>query len=150
MKKILVGIDGSKESINALKYAVKMAKLTGSEILGVNVINEPSYREYYRDLSDKLKEEAEEILKKAVAEVEKESVPIQTQVDVGSPDDVLAELARNGNGVVMIVVGASGRGRGSRVFVGSKTHALVNHIAAGLQCPIVVVPGSSEAFLKRL
>jgi len=150
MKKILVGIDGSKESINALKYAVKMAKLTGSEILGVNVINEPSYREYYRDLSDKLKADAEGVLKKAMAEVEMEGVAITTQVDVGSPDDVLAELAKNGNGVVMIVVGASGRGRGSRVFVGSKTHALVNHIAAGLQCPIVVVPGSSEAFLKRL
>jgi len=150
MKKILVGIDGSKESINALKYAVKMAKLTGSEILGVNVINEPSYREYYRDLSDKLKADAEGVLKKAMAEVEMEGVAITTQVDVGSPDDVLAELAKNGNGVVMIVVGASGRGRGSRVFVGSKTHALVNHIAAGLQCPIVVVPGSSEDFLKRL
>ena len=150
MKKILVGIDGSKESINALKYAVKMAKLTGSEILGVNVINEPSYREYYRDLSDKLKADAEGVLKKAMAEVEMEGVAITTQVDVGSPDDVLAELAKNGNGVVMIVVGASGRGRGSRVFVGSKTHALVNHIAAGLQCPIVVVPGSSDAFLKRL
>ena len=150
MKKILVGIDGSQESINALKYAVKMAKLTGSEILGVNVINEPSYREYYRDLSDKLKAEAEGILKKAVAEVEMEGVAITTQVDVGSPDDVLVELAKNGNGVVMIVVGASGRGRGSRVFVGSKTHALVNHIAAGLECPIVVVPGSSDNFLKRL
>lgn len=150
MKKILVGIDGSKESINALKYAVKMAKLTGSEILGVNVINEPSYREYYRDLSDKLKADAEGVLKKAMAEVEMEGVAITTQVDVGSPDDVLVELAKNGNGVVMIVVGASGRGRGSRVFVGSKTHALVNHIAAGLQCPIVVVPGSSDDFLRRL
>ena len=150
MKKILVGIDGSKESINALKYAVKMAKLTGSEILGVNVINEPSYREYYRDLSDKLKADAEGVLKKAMAEVEMEGVAITTQVDVGSPDDVLAELAKNGNNVVMIVVGASGRGRGSRVFVGSKTHALVNHIAAGLQCPIVVVPGSSADFLRRL
>jgi len=150
MKKILVGIDGSQESINALKYAVKMAKLTGAEILAVNVINEPSYREYYRDLSDKLKTEAEGILKKAIAVVEMEGVAIKTQVDVGAPDDVLAELARNGNNVFMIVVGASGRGKGSRVFVGSKTHALVNHIAAGLQCPIVVVPGSSEAFLKRL
>ena len=42
----------------------------------------------------------------------------------------------------MIVVGASGRGRGSRVIVGSKTHALVNQVAAGLQCPVIVVPGS--------
>ncbi|PKL51674.1 MAG: hypothetical protein CVV37_05250 [Nitrospira bacterium HGW-Nitrospira-1] len=146
MKKILVGIDGSQESINALKYAARMAKLTGAEILGVNVINEPSYREYYRDLSDKLKAEAEGILKKAVAEVEKEGVAIKTQVDVGSPDAVLAEVAKADKDVVMIVVGTSGRGRGSKVFAGSRTHALINHIATGLQCPIVVVPGSPRTF----
>lgn len=150
MKKILVGIDGSRESINALKYAARMAKLTGADILGVNVINEPSYREYYRDLSGKLKADAEGILKKATAEVEKEGVGIKTQVEVGAPDDVLAELAKNGNNVVMLVVGASGRGRGSRVFAGSMTHALLNHIAAGLQCPLVVVPGNSEDFLRKL
>ena len=150
MKKILVGIDGSPESINALKYAARMAKLTGAEILGVNVINKPSYGEYYRDLSDKLKAEAEGVLKKAAAEVEREGVGIKTQVEVGAPDDVLAELAKNGNNVVMLVVGASGRGRGSRVFSGSKTHALVNHMAAGLQCPLVVVPGNSGDFMRRL
>ena len=150
MKKILVGIDGSQASMNAVKYAAKMAKLIGGEVLGINVINEPSYREYYNDISEKLKTEAEGILKKAMAAVEKEGVAIKTQVDVGSPDNVLAEVAKTDKDVVMIVVGASGRGRGSRVFVGSKTHALVNHIAAGLQCPIVVVPGSSEDFLKRL
>lgn len=146
MKKILVGIDGSQASINALKYAAKMAKLTGAEILGVNVINEPSYREYYSDLSEKLKAESEGILKKARAEVEKEGVAIKTRVDVGSPDAVLAEVAKTDKDVVMIVVGASGRGRGSRVFVGSKTHALVNHIAAGLQCSIVVVPEAPRIF----
>ena len=149
MKKVLVGIDGSQASMNALKYAVRIAKLIGGEVMGINVINEPSYREYYKDISDKLKTEAEGILKKARAEVEKEGVAIKTQVDVGSPDKVLAEVAKTDKDVVMIVVGSSGRGRGSRVFVGSKTHALVNHIAAGLQCPIVVVPGTSDDFLKR-
>src|SRR5512139_282744 len=97
MKRILVGIDGSRESINALKYAARMAKLTGADILGVNVINEPSYREYYRDLSGKLKADAEGILKKATAEVEKEGVVIKTRIEAGAPDDVLAELAKNGN-----------------------------------------------------
>lgn len=146
MKKILVGIDGSQESINALNYAAMMAKLIGAEILGVNVINEPSYREYYSDLSDKLKAEAEGILKKAMSEVEKEGIVIKTQVDVGSPDDVLAEVAKTDKDIVMIVVGASGRGKGSRVFVGSKTHALMNHLAAGLTCSIVVVPESLRVF----
>ena len=55
MKKILVGIDGSQASMNAVKYAAKMAKLIGGEVLGINVINEPSYREYYNDISEKLR-----------------------------------------------------------------------------------------------
>jgi nucleotide-binding universal stress UspA family protein len=59
-------------------------------------------------------------------------------------------VAKADKEVAMIVVGASGRGRGSRVFVGSKTHALLNHMAAGLQCPVIVVPENSEDFLKRL
>jgi nucleotide-binding universal stress UspA family protein len=150
MKKILVGIDGSQASMNALKYSVKMAKLIGAEIAVVNIINEPSYREYYRDLSEKLRSEAEEILKRARTEVEKEGVAIKTHIYTGSPDAVLAEVAKTDKDVSMIVVGASGRGRGSRVIVGSKTHALLNHLAVGLECPVVVVPGSSEDFLKRV
>jgi len=39
MKKILVDIDGSRASINPLKYPIKIAKSTGAEILRVNVIN---------------------------------------------------------------------------------------------------------------
>jgi len=136
--------------MNALKYAVKMAKLMGAQITGISVINEPSYREYYRDISSKLKAEAEAVLNKAISEVSDEGITITTEVDIGSPDDVLAEVANNDKDVVMIVVGASGRGRGSRIFVGSITHALVNHVAAGLQCPVVVVPGSSEEFLKLM
>jgi nucleotide-binding universal stress UspA family protein len=150
MKKILVGIDGSRASINALKYAIKIAKSTGAEILGVNVINEPAYREYYMDLKGRLEAEAMEILKKAVSEVEKEGVVIKTQVDVGSPDIVLAEIAKMDKEISMIVVGSSGRGRGTRIFVGSKTQALINQVAAGLPCPVVVVPGTSEEFLERV
>jgi nucleotide-binding universal stress UspA family protein len=147
MKKIVVGVDGSQASMNALKYAARMAKLIGGEIVGINVINEPSYREYYKDISNKLKNEAEAILKKARAEVEKQGVVITTRVDIGAPDDMLAEAANADQDVSMIVVGSSRRG--SRIFVGSKSHALMNHMVAGLQCPVVVVPGTSEDFLKR-
>lgn len=150
MKKILVGIDGSQASINALRYAVKIAKLIGAEILGVNVINEPSYREYYRDLKGRLEAEAQEILNKAKALIDKEGVVIKTQVDLGSPDDVLAEIAKKDEEISMIVLGASGRGRGAKILVGSKTQAIVNRVGSDLPCPVVVVPGMSGKFLERI
>lgn len=150
MKKILVGIDGSQASLHALKYAVRLAKLINGEIIGINVINEQSYSEYYKDISEKLKREAEDVLKKAVSMVQADGITIKTEVDTGAPDTVLAEVAKTDKDVAMIVVGASGRGRGSRVFIGSKAHALVNYVASGLPCPVIVVPGTSEDFLKRL
>jgi nucleotide-binding universal stress UspA family protein len=148
MKKILVGIDGSQASINALKYAIKMARLLQAEIVGIHVINETSYSEYYKEISNKLKKEAEGVLKRVVDAVQKEGVTITTEVDFGIPDVLLAQRARTDPHVAMIVTSESKRSLGARVFIVSKAHALVDQIATGLSCPVLVVPGNNEDFLK--
>ncbi len=151
MKKILVGIDGSQASLNALKYAVKMARLLQADIVGINVVNDlSSYNEYYKDISNKLRREAEDALKRAEAAVQGEGVTIKTQVDMGTPDVVLAERAKIDPDVALIVTGASTKGPGAKMFIRSKAHALVDQIAAGLPCPVIVVPGNDEDFLKRM
>jgi nucleotide-binding universal stress UspA family protein len=148
MKKILVGIDGSQASVHALKYAVKMARLLQAEIVGMNVINETTYNEYHKDISNKLEKEAEAVLKRVVDAVQKEGVVITTEVDTGMPDAMLARRAKTDPHVVMIVISESRRGIGERVFIVSKAHALVDQISTGLTCPVLVVPGNSEDFLK--
>ena len=110
MKKILVSIDGSRSSINALKYAVKMARLLQAEIVGIHVINETSYSEYYQEISNKLKKEAEGVLKRVVDAVQKEGVVITTEVDTGIPDVILAQRAKTDPHVAMIVTSESRRG----------------------------------------
>jgi len=151
MKKILVGIDGSQASMNAIKYAAKMARVMQADIVAINVINDlSSYNEYYKDISNKLKREAEDVLKRAEAAVQSEGVMIKTQVETGTPDVVLAERAKADPEVAMIVAGASRKGPGTKFFIRSKAHALVDQIAAGLQCPVIVVPGNDEDFLKRI
>ncbi len=150
MKKILVGIDGSNASMNALRYAIKMAKSINSEVMGISVINEPSYKEYYADISAKLKAETEAFLKTAKEKFSGEGINITTDIAYGAPDEVLAEIAKKDKDVFMIVVGASGKGRGSRIFAGSQTHALVNQVASGLSCVVVVVPGYDAEFLNRI
>lgn len=150
MKKILVGLDGSTASMNALKYAVKTAKSIGAEIIGVSVINEPSYSEYYADISSKLKAETEAFLSATKDKFAGEGIVITTNISYGTPDEVLAEIARKDKDIAMIVVGASGKGRGSRIFAGSQTHALINQVAGGLPCVVVVVPGYDEEFLNRI
>ena len=150
MKKILVGVDGSDASMNAVRYAVKTAKQIGAEVIAVSVINEPSYKEYYADISGKIKAEAERLLLAAKEKFAGEGVNITSKVSYGTPDEVLAEIARQDNDIAMVVVGASGKGRGSRIFAGSQTHALVNQVAGGLPCAVVVVTGDNQEFLKRM
>lgn len=150
MKKILVGLDGSNASINALKYAIKTAKNIGAEIVGLTVINEPPYKEYYADISVKLKAEAESFFTKIKEKFGGEGINITTEIATGVPDEVLVEIAKKDKDVSMIVVGASGKGRGSRIFAGSNTVALVNQVAAGLPCAVVVVTGDNEEFLERM
>jgi nucleotide-binding universal stress UspA family protein len=150
MKKILVSIDGSRSSINALKYAVKVARLLQAEIVGIHVINETSYSEYYQEISNKLKKEAEGVLKRVVDAVQKEGVVITTEVDTGIPDVILAQRAKTDPHVAMIVTSESRRGLGARVFIVSKAHALVDQIAAGLSCPVLVVPGNDDDLLKSI
>ena len=150
MKNILVGIDGSQASMNALKYAVKMARTLRANVLGINVINDMPYSEYYKDISPKLKKEAEDMLKRAVTSAFEEGVTIRAQVDYGDPDDVLAERARTDPDVAMIVTAASRRSRIANLFIRSKAHALVDQVAAGLQCPLIVVPERDENFLNRI
>lgn len=150
MKKILVGLDGSIASLNALKYAIKMAKLMGAEIIGVSVINEPSYSEYYADIAAKLKAETEAFLLTTKNKFASEGVSIATEIAYGVPDQVFAEIAKKDKDIAMIVVGASGKGRGSRIFAGSQTVALVNQVASGLPCAVIVVTGSNEEFLQRI
>lgn len=150
MKKILVGLDGSDASINALKYAIKTAKGLGAEIIGVTVINEPPYKEYYADISGKLKVEAEAFFAKIKEKFGREDVRISTEIASGVPDEILAGIAKKDKDIAMIVVGASGKGRGSRIFAGSHTVALVNQVAGGLPCAVVVVTGDNEEFLQRM
>ncbi|MCX8031135.1 MAG: universal stress protein [Thermodesulfovibrionales bacterium] len=150
MKKILVGLDGSNASMNALNYAIKLAKGIGAEVIGVTVINEPLYKEYYADISAKLKVEAEAFFEKVKEKFQVEGIKISTEIASGIPDEVLAEIAKKDKEIAMIVVGASGKGRGSRIFAGSNTVALVNQVAAGLPCAVVVVTGEGEEFLQRI
>ncbi len=150
MKKILVGVDGSDAAMNAVSYAVKTAKCIGAEIIAVSVINEPSYKEYYADISGKIKAETEAFLSAAKEKFAGEGVNITTEISYGTPDEVLAEIARKDKDIAMIVVGASGKGRGSRIFAGSQTHALVNQAAGGLPCAVVVVTGDNQEFLERM
>jgi nucleotide-binding universal stress UspA family protein len=108
MTKILVGVDGSEYSKNALKEAIEIAKKFSAEVTAVNVYHVPSGQ----DLSQK-------ILKKAEVMLEDGDVKFNL-VSVLSPNTpkVITDMAEHEK-FDLIVVGSRGMGAVKAYLIGS-------------------------------
>jgi len=108
MKKILVGVDGSEYSKNALKETIEVAKKFSAEVTAVNVYHVPSGQ----DLSQK-------ILKKAEVMLEDGEVKFNL-VSVLSPNTpkVITDMAEHEK-LDLIVVGSRGMGAVKAYLIGS-------------------------------
>jgi nucleotide-binding universal stress UspA family protein len=125
MRSIIVPIDGSPQSLHALRYAITMAKAFGDEIVLLSVHNS----------SDIL---GENMLREAAAIVQQESVPYRTKVRVGGNPTIEINFEANDPNVRTIVMGLRGAGSDdpSMKSLGSVSRGLLQ-IAA---CPITLVP----------
>jgi nucleotide-binding universal stress UspA family protein len=130
MKRILVGVDGSKESRDAAAYAADLAQAMGSQLVLASVAHIPvalGAPELVQRASERQEEEkrhAAAVAKEAAAAVARPGVAIETIVQSGPPAETLADLANAGE-VEMVVVGHRGRGAITRMLMGSVADRLV-------------------------
>jgi nucleotide-binding universal stress UspA family protein len=147
ISKIVVPIDGSKNSMEAAEYAVKMAEKYGSEVAVVHVVNLDQnlqllgiYRLSYPDPIKKKVEEAQAEAQKWFTEItriaEERSVRIKTNV-IDSPMSVVAALVdyADREKADVIVIGTRGRSGISKMLLGSVASGVVTYAP----CPVVVV-----------
>ena len=139
MKSILVAIDGSQPSLNAVKTAAEIARGIGAklEIVYVsapNLLPPNVYADVVARLEAEEKKYAQETLKKAATEAASFNVTIDSINVIGEPAESVAELAERPD-VGMVVVGSRGRGAVTRVLLGSVADRLV-HIC---KKPVLVV-----------
>src|SRR3954469_13938230 len=136
MSKIIVGVDGSPGSADAIALASSLAGVTGAKLMLVNVYPydvHPSralnyeYESYLREDSVKLLER----LRKAHGD---DTVEIKAIPNASSPHGLheLAEELEAG----LIVVGSTHTGRPGRVLPGSTAERLLH----GSPCPVAVAP----------
>lgn len=138
MDRILVGVDGSDTSEDALHWAVKEARSHGARVVAVLVV-EPSYL-YGVELPSVAPdrepvEEAEAELERIVAGALRgeESVDVERRVEVsGDPREILRELSSE---VDLLVVGSRGHGGIQGLVLGSVGQYLVTHA----HCPVTIV-----------
>ncbi|MBI3127419.1 MAG: universal stress protein [Candidatus Tectomicrobia bacterium] len=148
-KKILVPVDFSDYSREALSLALTEAKAHGGEVSILHVMEDPLTAAAYAGAGMegvpaagvdwlKVKEEIAEGATRTMEEL-KESVPeakgARTELAWGEPPDTILEVARKGN-YDLIVMSTHGRQGMSRLFMGS----VAERVIRTTDRPTLVVP----------
>lgn len=132
MKRILVGVDGSKESRQAAAFAADLAKATGAGLIIAGAVFAPTDSLGVPDVAAHAWQWQEHERTRALsttAEIASalaaKGVKVETAQPVGAPAQALAELALDSE-VDLVVVGHRGRGGAvARVLLGSVADRLV-------------------------
>jgi len=139
MKTVLVAVDGSEPSLKGVREAVPLAKSLDARLVLAHVIPPTLLpAAAYADTINKIEEagqlHAEEVLKRAQAEVRRVGGEADTTTAHGAPAEALADLASAAD-VWGVVIGAKGRNAVARVLLGSVADRLV-HICTK---PVLIV-----------
>jgi nucleotide-binding universal stress UspA family protein len=152
-KIVVCGVDGSIDSVSALRSAGLLAEGLGARLVVAHVIDPIQATIVHAELSaggslgrapmpvtqaEVEQQAGEAILKQAIAEAG--APEAERRILSGKPADSLAALADD-EGAALIVVGSRGRGGFKTLLLGSVSNGLI----AVARCPIVVVsPGVQD------
>lgn len=128
---VVVGVDGSANSLAALRYACRFASLLGSPLVAVYACRRP--------------EEAPAALPRLRSWVDRALEPadpaasanVRTLIRPGAPREVLLQLA---SAAAMLVLGANGHSADTRLLLGSTALACTYRAT----CPVLVIPGHAR------
>jgi len=139
---VVVGVDGSAESIGALKWAAGYAAATGATVTAMlswhypGAVGAAPVGVAPKAVSDEVRAHMQDTLDKALTEVFGTSAPenVQTNLAYGHPAAVLVEESKQAD---LLVLGHRGHGAFTGMLVGSVSM----HCVTSAACPVVVVRG---------
>jgi len=130
---ILVGVDGSIESVKATAWAAEQARATGGTLELLIVWARPmSYGLPLVVGGYDPEHEAQAIVEKAAGGIDLPAPRLRTSVVNGAPAVALVERSK---AVDLLVVGSRGHGGFAELLLGSVSDHCVHHAS----CPVVVV-----------
>jgi nucleotide-binding universal stress UspA family protein len=150
---IVVGVDGSRGSQQALSWAADEARLRGTRLCAVhawrlpltegapepNVLGHPIFPEQpLEELSTSLTAAGARILEEALAGIDVSGLEIERDVVEAAPARALLAAAQAAD---LLVVGSRGRGGFRGLLLGSVGQQCAHHSP----CPIVIVPTAQDA-----
>jgi nucleotide-binding universal stress UspA family protein len=145
---VLVGVDGSEESLRAVEWAARQAKRQKSPL---RIVSAPAMLPRMRaqvdpvTVANALRGMSAQALAAALTRSEEVApgLPVRTGLLSGPPAVALAAAARDAS---MLVVGARGIGGFTAMILGSVSR----YVAAHAACPVIVVRQDTSAVHRRI
>jgi nucleotide-binding universal stress UspA family protein len=135
-ERVVVGIDGSDPSLEALRWAIRYAERTGAVVEALHAWWIPTtYGAPVETVpGESFAETAERALRGSLDEVLEGRTDVQVEpvAEMGYPPKVLVEHSKSAD---LLVVGSRGRGGLAGTLLGSVSLHCVSHAA----CPVVVI-----------
>ena len=138
IKKILVPLDGSKNSLRALDMAIALARRCEAIIVGICVIYAPSRTEFGRGMTVEKGsyEKVKKFMNAAKTLAGQNGIVFDEKISYGNIGYNIVKFAHSKNNKIdMIVIASRGRGTVKEIFFGSVSHYVLH--ASNL--PVLVV-----------
>ena len=143
---MVVGVDGSNGAREALRIAVREARMRGASVRAVHVWHMPEGA-YLTGIApaeadtDRYERVARGVLADSVAAVADELGDVQVEQVLRNDPAPAAALIAESQTADLLVVGTRGLGGLRELLLGSVSHACCQHA----HCPVLVVPDATRA-----
>ncbi len=160
--KLLVPVDGSLASYNAVKEAVKIARTYGFGMKLIHVVDHENLTRHRRNeklwrqvdgsaitgrtaemgedsFTDSLRDNGCELLESILDDLDVTDIKVEKEVLFGEPYRVIIDTAEK-EGVDLVVMGNRGFSKIKRFFVGSVTQRVI----AEATRPVLVIPTNTQ------
>jgi len=136
IQRILVALDGSKNSIRALRNAIQIANQTESLIIGILVIQSfPTGMGLMKTRTGKeVSKHSKQIMQTAKAMCARKRVKFFETVEYGEEGKTIVSFAQK-NEIDLIAIGSRGMGKVGEIFLGSTS----NYVVHSSKIPVLIV-----------
>lgn len=141
---IVVGVDGSEQSVSAARWGAREAELRGLPLTLVTAYTMPVFAAsaleagYGIPDDTMIRDGAMQVLQGVVNQLGNLNVPLVHRVEMGDAAGVLVDYSANAN---LLVAGTRGRGG----FLGRLLGSVAGALPAHAKCPVVIVPKGEHA-----
>ena len=137
ISKILVPIDGSKNSVRGLETAITLARSCGATITGIYSIYAPPHSEFrgVGSVEKSLNVQVKKFMEEAKVLAAKNGIIFNEKIARGEIGYNIIKLAQGKSNFDMIVMGSRGRSSTKEMFFGSVS----NYVIHTAKIPVLIV-----------